>query len=231
MRRMTIADNLKQVRERIAEACKRSGRNVSEVAFVLVTKEVEVTRIQEAYELGVRDFGENRVQQLVAKKSQLAADIRWHMIGHLQTNKVKPVVGEVVLIHSLDRLSLAMELQKQAEKQDREIPVLAQVNFSAEETKSGFEPEEAEACLSQVIRSCNRLNFQGLMTIGPNTREEGPIRSSFSKLRELQGIMRKQFPQFDWHYLSMGMSLGFEIAVEEGANLLRIGTAIFGPRT
>lgn len=225
-----IQEKLREVRERIAEACRRSGRKSDEITIVLVSKEVEAHRIREAYELGVRDFGENRVQEFLAKRDELPTDIRWHMIGHLQTNKVKSILGKTVLIHSLDRVDLARAIQKEAEKRNICVEVLAEVNTSGESTKYGFHPDSVESAVEEIVSSCPRLIFRGLMTIGPNTQDQEKIRKSFRMLSNLRDLFKERFPKFDWQYLSMGMSSDFEIAVEEGANLLRIGTAVFGPR-
>ena len=218
------------LRNRIAEVCKRVRRDPKEVGLVLVTKEVELERIREAYELGVRDFGENRVQELLEKRDQLPQDIRWHFIGSLQMNKVKFLAENVFLIHSCDRIELAKEIQKQAEKNNRILEVLVQVNTSGEETKHGFSPEAIKGAVSEIIQ-LDRIKLRGLMTIGPNTEDKAKSRSAFRVLRFLRDELKNGFPNQDWRYLSMGMSSDFEIAVEEGANLLRIGTAVFGPRT
>ncbi len=218
---------LHAVCDRIDEACKRVGRESSEIELVLVTKAVETARIQAAYDLGHRSFGENKVQELIEKKVVLPNDIKWHFIGHLQTNKAKSLVKQVVLIHSCDRIELAQELAKQAEKAGETFDVLLQVNASGESTKHGFRPELTEQAVAQM-KSLSQLKIRGLMTIGPNTQDEKQIRLAFSKLRNLQIHFKKQFPDLDWHYLSMGMSSDFEYAIEEGANLLRIGTAVFG---
>lgn len=220
---------LRAVQDRIEQACERAGRKSTEIELVLVTKGVESARIQEVYDLGHRSFGENKVQELTGKKELLPKDIKWHFIGHLQTNKAKFLVKQVVLIHSCDRIELAQELEKQAEKTGETVDLLLQVNASGESTKHGFRPEVVEQAVSK-IELFSRLKIQGLMTMGPNTKDEKQIRLAFSKLRNLQTQLGKQFPDLDWHYLSMGMSSDFEYAIEEGANLLRIGTAVFGER-
>ncbi|MBI1978316.1 MAG: YggS family pyridoxal phosphate-dependent enzyme [Candidatus Omnitrophica bacterium] len=221
--------SLRDVKERIGRACQRVGRNPEEVLLILVTKGVEPKRIREAYEFGMRHFGENRVQEFIEKKQHLPSDIRWHFIGSLQANKVKFLIGQVVLIHSCDRLDLAQEIQKQAQKHNRAVEVLLQVNTSQEQTKHGFSPDKVEEGVSE-ISAFDRIRIRGLMTIGPNTAEESQIRGSFRALRLLRDDLKFKFPDVDWRYLSMGMSSDFEIAIEEGANLLRIGTAVFGPR-
>lgn len=202
---------------------------------MLVTKNVPVERIREVLEAGPRDFGENRVQELLQKKPQLPGDLRWHFVGHLQTNKVKSLLGEIVLLHSLDRIALAEEIEKQAERRDREVAVLIQVNTSGEITKSGFAPEQAEGAVEAISR-LKRIRICGLMTIGPFTEDEQVIRRSFERLRNLRDALKKQFPALiagtggEPFHLSMGMSSDFEIAIEEGATIVRIGTAVFGER-
>ena len=225
-----VVQELSSLRERIQNVCTRTGRDHKEIELVLVTKEVDLEKIKEAYQLGCRDFGENRVQDLVKKQKVLPEDIRWHFIGHVQTNKVKVLAGNIALIHSCDRLDLAKEIQRQAEKRNQTVELLIQVNTSGEKTKQGFYPKNAEEAVSEIAM-LNRLKIRGLMTIGPNAQDLNEIRRSFRSLRVLRDELRDQFPRADWHYLSMGMSSDFEIAIEEGANLLRIGTAVFGPRS
>lgn len=197
---------------------------------MLVTKTVPIERIREAFELGERDFGENRVQELVQKKPELGPEIRWHFQGHLQTNKVKSLVGEVALLHSLDRLALAEEIQKQAEKRNAVVEALIQVNVTGEATKSGFHPDEVEEAVGKIARF-SQIKLRGLMTIGPLNGDERSIRAGFEKLRILRDRLNRNFPQGGKiHELSMGMSSDFEAAIEEGATLVRIGTAVFGER-
>ncbi len=196
---------------------------------VLVAKNVPANRIQEAFDLGCRDFGENRVQEFLGKRGALPRDIHWHFVGHLQTNKVKSLLGEIELLHSLDRMELAGEIEKQAEKRNFTVKALLQVNTSGEATKSGFEPDQTEEVLS-ALKESRRIKIEGLMTIGPLTEDQETIRASFRKLRLLRDRLRERFPEMPLKELSMGMSLDFEIAIEEGATLLRIGTAVFGAR-
>ena len=224
-----IDRQLRGVTERIREASQRTGRDPKEVELVLVTKEVDPGRIKLAYDLGVRDFGENKVQDLMAKQNKLPKDVRWHFIGSLQTNKVKLLIGQVALIHSCDRVDLAREIEKQAAKQNRTVDILIQVNTSGEETKHGFDPKSVKQAISQIM-TLEHLKVCGLMTIGPNTQDQEKTRESFHTLRNLKDRLQQEFPNCDWCYLSMGMSSDFELAIEEGANLLRIGSAVFGPR-
>jgi len=224
-----VPQRLQGVLDRIRETCERSGRDEKEIELVLVTKQVETGAIQEAYGAGIRDFGENKVQEFLKKRPELPQDIRWHLIGHLQTNKVKHVVGAVELIHSCDRIELAEAIQKQAEKKDCLVDVLVQVKTTDEETKFGVRPETLRKLVSKLL-NLKHLRPRGLMTIGPFTEDKQRIRSSFRMLHTLREELRREYPGADWYYLSMGMSSDFEIAIEEGANCLRLGTVVFGPR-
>ena len=224
-----IQEKIREVLEKVEKAALRSGRKPSEVTLVLVTKNVPPLRIREAFEAGAREFGENRLQELLQKKPELDPAIRWHFVGRLQTNKVKSLVGEVGLLHSLDRLELLEEIQKQAEKKDLKMDSLIQINTTGEATKAGFAPEKTEAAV-EAIRRFPRIQLRGLMTIGPLQGDEGSIRKSFARLRELRDGLHRQFPDAGIRELSMGMSSDFEWAVEEGATLVRIGTAVFGER-
>jgi pyridoxal phosphate enzyme (YggS family) len=201
----------------LRRAAGRAGRTAEEIRVVAVSKTVPAERVRAVFNLGYTEFGENRVQELLAKKSELPESVRWHMIGHLQTNKVRQVLGQTVLIHS----------EKQA--RDR-VDGLIQVNSSGEATKSGVEPERA-AELVAAIGPGSPLRIRGLMTIGPLTEDSGRIRACFRSLRKMRDDFRRLFPEKDWEILSMGMSSDYEIAVEEGASLLRIGSVIFGERT
>ncbi|OGW82352.1 MAG: YggS family pyridoxal phosphate enzyme [Omnitrophica bacterium RIFCSPLOWO2_12_FULL_44_17] len=225
-----ISERVQAVQDRIKQACERSGREEKDVQVVLVSKLISPEKIMQAYQAGIRDFGENRVQEWQGKKDNLPADIRWHLIGHLQTNKAKYIVGQVALIHSLDRLALAEEIEKLAARRNLTVDCLIQVNVSREETKSGVEISEVDALVEFVEKQCPHIRIKGLMTVGPNTREIERIRECFRMLCLLRDRLKMCFSAVDWHYLSMGMSADYEIAVEEGANLLRIGTAVFGER-
>lgn len=230
---MSIQETLKEIQERIRRRAERSGRDPASIQVVWVTKNVPPARIQEAFDAGARDFGENRVQEWLEKRPKLPQEIRWHFVGRLQTNKVKSLLAEepVPFLHSLDRMELAEEIEKQAEKRNVQVEALIQVNTSGEAAKAGFAPEETGRALEK-LKDFDRIRIRGLMTIGPFTEEEEKIRASFRKLCELRGILgtvlSENRPQS--FHLSMGMSSDFEIAVEEGATLLRIGTALFGKR-
>lgn len=226
-----IAVNLAQVRERIVAACRRAGRDPSQVRLIAVTKNVPVARIQEAIALGVTAVGENRVQEAVAKHASLGDQVEWHFIGHLQTNKVRQLLPWADLIHSLDRLNLAAELQRQAERTGREvIRVLLQVNVAGESSKYGMAPAEVMPFLRHLAEF-PRLKVCGLMTIAPGVEDAEAVRPVFRELRGLaERIAAGGWPGVEMRYLSMGMTQDFEVAVEEGSNLVRIGTAIFGRR-
>jgi hypothetical protein len=224
---MNIAISIQNLKQSIRETAVETGRDPTAIRLVLVTKTVEPGRILEAYQAGERDFGENRVQEWQDKKDALPEDIRWHLIGHLQTNKVKHVIGRVALIHSLDRLDLADAIEKQAQaKGIVEVPCLVQVNMSGEESKFGLDPGEVEDFIRQMP-SRSSIRIRGLMSIGPLTEDQGRIRDCFRKTRELLETLKKKFPQSGWDVLSMGMSADYRIAIEEGANMLRIGSLIF----
>jgi pyridoxal phosphate enzyme (YggS family) len=217
-----IEANIREVQRRIARACERSHRSPGEITLVVVTKEVGISAIRAAFDCGLRDFGENRVQEAEEKIGQLSdlkLDVTWHMVGHLQSNKAKTAVELFDIIHSVDSVRLAEILSRRAEKT---LPVLLQVNVSGEATKSGFAVNEVGAAVEE-IRQLPNLRLVGLMTIAPLVAETEEVRPVFRKLRELRDSLRLE-------HLSMGMTDDFEVAIEEGATMLRIGRAIFGNR-
>ncbi|MEN3002391.1 MAG: YggS family pyridoxal phosphate-dependent enzyme [Armatimonadota bacterium] len=220
-----IRANLAALQERIATVCLRLGRDPDSIRLVAVSKGVPVERIREAYECGLRAFGENYWQEAREKLPLLPPDIEWHFIGHLQTNKVKYVVGRFHLLHVVDRVSLMQEIQRVASNRGIVQPVLIEVRLSDEPTRAGVPPEEALALAEMVAQQPN-LALQGLMGIAPLTEELPRIRQAFRTLRRLF----EQLPEPNRRWLSMGMSHDFEIALEEGSNMLRIGTALFGAR-
>ena len=227
-----IKENLERIREEIEKACARAGRKSDEVKILAATKTRTPEEILEAYEAGVRLFGENRVQEAREKIPLLKEKMegaRWHMIGHLQTNKVKYAVNLFDWIETLDRKALADELVKRAEKVGRErIPVLVEVKLSPEESKHGCPPEELEELLSYALQ-LPRLEVKGFMTVPPYYEEVELVRPFFMRLREIRDRMEERFGR-EFPELSMGMSHDFTVAVEEGATIVRIGTALFGPR-
>ncbi len=217
-----IAANLERVNERIARACKRGGRSPAEVTLVAVTKTVGVPEIEAAYSCGIKDFGENRVQEAAAKIGQLTGLVPrpvWHLVGHLQTNKAKVAVGLFDIMHSVDSLRLAGVLSRQAEKA---LPVLLEVNVSGEASKSGFTPAEVVPALDEIAR-LPRLEVEGLMTIAPLVADAESVRPVFRQLRRMRD-------ELGLEHLSMGMTDDFEVAIEEGATIIRVGRAIFGER-
>lgn len=235
-----IADNLLKVRERIEAAALRSGRDPKDIILVAVSKGQGLEKIEEAIAAGVQVLGENFVQEAKAKIEALRSsgqalnpDIigtAWHFVGHLQTNKAKQAVELFDLIHSVDSVKLARELARQAEKLGKRMPVLIQVNISQEATKFGVEKDEALVLIKEAAQLAN-LEVQGLMTIGPLFDEPEMSRPYYVALRHLRDEMAASgLVKADFKYLSMGMSLDYQVAIEEGANLVRVGTAIFGPR-
>lgn len=228
---MSVASKIKETLLNIHYAQSCSDRSASEVSLIAVTKTLGIEPIQAAYDVGIRDFGENRVQELVDKYPHFPADTRWHLIGHLQTNKVKYIIDKVYMIHSLDSIRLAEEIEKRAAVIDREIPCLVQINIADEDTKFGLDIAEVESFLKEMTRFPH-IRIEGLMTIGPHVADEGQIRGVFQRLREISEEMSKlALPNMKMKKLSMGMSNDYMIAVEEGSTMVRVGSAIFGPRS
>jgi len=224
---MMIKSSIQNLRRSIREISEKVGCDPEGLRLVIVTKTVASALVLEAYQAGERDFGENRVQEWLEKKDLLPSDIRWHLIGHLQTNKVKHVIGCVSLIHSLDRFELADAIEKQAKaKGIAAVPCLVQVNMSGEESKFGLDPNTVEDFMKQMS-SRPLIKILGLMSIGPLTEDQGRIRECFRRTRELFEGMKSRFPSYSWSVLSMGMSADYRIAIEEGANMLRIGSLVF----
>ena len=225
-----IRDNLEIVRRRIEEACQRAGRDASEVTLIAVSKTKPVPMLEEAYEGGARDFGENKVQEIQAKYGSLPDDVRWHMIGHLQRNKVHQVLGKAVLIHSVDSLRLARQIEEEAAKKNMEVDILLEINVAREESKYGFFMEDAEAAVRE-ISSYSHVHIPGLMTIAPFVENPEENREIFKKLYEFAvDIGRKNIDNVTMDVLSMGMTGDYEVAIEEGATMVRVGTGIFGER-
>lgn len=225
-----IAENIRSVEQRIQAACARAGRRRDEVTLICVTKTMPVTDLQEAYDEGQRNFGENRVQEITEKYPLLPDDIRWHMIGHLQRNKVKYLMDRVVMIHSVDSASLARTISKEAVKAGRTMDILLEVNAAGEESKFGLAYEEVLP-LVREIAPLPGLHICGLMTVAPYTDDPETNREFFKKLRDLSvDIDRQSIDNVSMHTLSMGMTGDFEVAIEEGATHIRVGTAIFGKR-
>ena len=225
-----IRENFLQVQNRIAAAAERAERAPGSVGVVAVSKTKPVELILEAIEAGVTDIGENRVQEAECKYSQIDRPVRWHLVGHLQTNKVKSALQIFDLIHSVDSLRLLSEIERRSAELNRQTDVLIQVNTSAEPSKYGIEPDGTLDFIESAL-DYSHVRIKGLMTIGAFLPDPEEVRPSFVLLRRLkEKIMAQQFPGIDLEYLSMGMTNDFEVAIEEGANLVRIGTAIFGTR-
>lgn len=225
-----IRSNIEEVRRNVTAAARRVGRDPAEVRLIAVTKTVPVDAILEAAAAGITDFGENRAQELIHKFRALSPDkrITWHFIGHLQRNKVRAILDKVTLIHSLDRWPLAVELDGQARRRGKVVRVLVQVNVAGEPTKFGLPPGEVPDFVAEAA-TLPGLRIEGLMTIAPQTGDPEDVRPVFRRLREMAQKLAV-IPGATMRYLSMGMSQDYVVAVEEGANLLRIGTAIFGRR-
>ena len=227
---MSVAENLKTIRERVDAACERAGRRPEEVALIAVSKTKPLSMLQEAYEAGARDFGENKVQEILEKYPEMPEDARFHMIGHLQTNKVKQVVGKAVLIHSVDSLHLAEKIEQEAAKRDLTADILLEVNVAREESKFGLMLEEVIPLLEEV-KNLPHVRVRGLMTIAPNVENPEENRKYFKELYQLYvDIKSKNIDNGTMSVLSMGMTGDFEVAVEEGATMIRVGTGIFGSR-
>lgn len=226
-----IQANVEYVRERIARAALRAGRDASAVTLIAVSKTVPAERVAQAYAAGIRHFGENRAQELVVKRSQLDLDCTWHFIGHLQSNKVKEALKCSSFIHSVDSLPLAEEISRRALAMGIKAEILAQINISFEETKSGVRPEEA-AEFVEALSGLPGLCVSGLMTIARPVDVPEVARPDFRRMRQIFDALAKQIvkPNAVMKHLSMGMSNDFEVAVEEGATMVRVGSAIFGPR-
>jgi hypothetical protein len=224
-----LRENLPRVEERIARAIGGAGPAAG-VTVVAVTKGHPLEAVQAAVEVGLRDVGENRVAELERKHAELGSPVRWHLIGHLQRNKVSRAVGRFDLLQSLDSLRLAQELSKEAERAGGRIEVLVQINASGEAAKGGLDVESAQETIVKMAEMPT-LHVRGLMTMAPFTDDEAVLRRTFRRTRELYDACGRHVQGFDARHLSMGMSNDFAIAVEEGSTMVRLGTALFGERT
>ena len=225
-----LKENLAKVEENIQAACDRAGRKREEVTLIAVSKTKPVEMLQEAYDLGIRVNGENKAQELASKYEVLPKDIHWHMIGHLQRNKVKYIAGKVALIHSVDSLRLAKTISEEAVKHDCEIPVLIEVNVAGEESKFGVSVEETLPLIEEIAK-LPAIRVEGLMTIAPYVEDPEENRPVFRKLKKLSvDIAAKNINNVNMSVLSMGMTNDYQVAVEEGATMVRVGTGIFGER-
>ena len=225
-----ISENLRAVRQKMREACETAGRSSDEVMLIAVSKTKPVEMLLEAYDEGCRHFGENKVQELVDKYEVMPGDIKWHMIGHLQRNKVKYIVDKVYMIHSVDSLRLAEEISKEAVKKSVTVSVLIEVNVAGEESKFGVAPSELEA-LVRHIAVLPGIAVKGLMTIAPYVDNPEDNRRYFAALKQLSvDITKKNIDNITMNVLSMGMTGDYTVAIEEGASYVRVGTGIFGER-
>lgn len=225
-----IEKNLKKVQDKIKAACKRSGRSPEEVTLIAVSKTKPCSMLQEAYQCGIREFGENKVQEMTEKYDILPDDIHWHMIGHLQRNKVKYIVDKAKLIHSVDSLRLAETIEQEAAKKNIIAHILIEVNVADEDSKFGLKTEEVLAFVEQVALMPH-IRIEGLMTIAPYVENPEENRAVFACLRKLSvDIAKKNIDNVNVDILSMGMTNDYEVAIEEGATMVRIGTGIFGER-
>lgn len=225
-----IKENLEEVEEEIRQACNRSGRSPDEVTLICVSKTKPAEMIQEAYDCGKREFGENKAQELKEKHAVLPQDIRWHFIGHLQTNKIKYILGKTELIHSVDSLHLAQAIEKECEKRELETDILVEVNVAQEESKFGLSLDETWDLVREIAK-CRHLHIRGLMTIAPFVEDPEQNRNIFRELRKLSvDIKGKNIDNVDMSVLSMGMTNDYTVAIEEGATHVRVGTGIFGAR-
>jgi PLP dependent protein len=225
-----IYQNIEIIQNKIDESCRKAGRKKEEICLIAVTKTIPPKTIKEAYDFGIKDFGENKVQELLTKVNNLPLDINSHFIGHLQRNKVKYIREFIYLIHSVDSISLAEEINKNAQEANRKIPILIQVNTSNEESKYGVEPDKTVELTKYVSRLPN-IKIFGLMTIGALVEDPELARPCFKLLRSLKDeINSLNIENIEMKHLSMGMTNDFEIAIEEGATIIRVGTGIFGHR-
>ena len=225
-----ISENIRRTEANIREACIRAGREMQDVTMIAVSKTKPIDMLQEAYDCGCRHFGENKVQELTDKYEQLPKDIKWHMIGHLQRNKVKYIVDKAYLIHSVDSLRLAEEISKEAGKKGITAHILVEVNIAGEETKFGIAKEEAEELIREIAKLPS-IQIEGLMAIAPYVENPEKNRQYFEDLYHLSvDIQQKNIDNSNMSVLSMGMTGDYEVAVEEGATYVRIGTGIFGER-
>ncbi len=225
-----LQDNLKEIENRVQAACERAGRSRDEVTLIAVSKTKPIEDLTEIYNAGVRDFGENKVQELTDKIEKMPNDIKWHMIGHLQRNKVKYIIDKVELIHSVDSFRLAEEINIQAKKKGIVVPILVEVNIAEEESKFGVSKEDAMELVKQIA-TLDGLTVKGLMSIAPYVVDSEENRPYFHKIKDLSvDISNENIDNVSMDILSMGMTGDFEVAIEEGATMVRVGTGIFGER-
>ena len=225
-----LEENLREIERKIQEACKRANRAREDIVLIAVSKTKPVSMLKEVYDLGIRDFGENKVQELSEKYPQMPSDTTWHLIGHLQRNKVKQIIDKVDLIHSVDSIRLAEAIEREAAKKDIIVNILLEVNVAEEESKFGFKVDEVLSAVEQIA-TFPHVRIKGLMTIAPFVENPEENRSVFAYLQKLSvDIARKNIDNVSVNILSMGMTNDYEVAIEEGATVIRVGTGIFGER-
>lgn len=223
---MSIEKNLNEIKQNIASACQKSGRK-EDVLILAVTKTIDADRINEAIRLGITDIGENRVQELLKKYDLVDKSVRWHLIGHLQTNKVKYIADKVCMIHSVESYDLAKEIENRCSKIDKVMDILVEVNVSGEESKSGINPDETEEFIRSICQF-KHLKVKGLMTMAPFGAENDELHQIFSDLYKISvDISQKKLDNVSMEHLSMGMTGDYEVAVEENSTIVRIGTGLF----
>lgn len=226
-----VKEQLTQVEENIQAACRRAGRDRSEVTLIAVSKTKPVELLREAYDAGARNFGENKVQEMTDKMPRLPDDIRWHMIGHLQRNKVKYIVGHTALIHSVDTYRLAEEINIQALKKNLIVPILIEINIANEASKFGVQAQDTLQLIKEIASTLKSIRIKGLMTIAPYVDSPEDNRGYFRKIKDLSvDIAAQNIDNVSMDILSMGMTGDYTVAIEEGATMVRVGTGIFGER-
>lgn len=226
-----VKEQLIQVEKNIQEACRRSGRDRKDITLIAVSKTKPVEMLQAAYDVGIRDFGENKVQEMVDKIPQLPDDIRWHMIGHLQRNKVKYIIDRAALIHSVDTYRLAEEINIQAIKKNIIVPILIEVNIAGESSKFGVSASDTMQLAEEIASTLQNIRVKGLMTIAPYVMNPEDNRPYFRKIKDLSvDIAAQNIDNVSMDILSMGMTGDYAVAIEEGATMVRVGTGIFGAR-
>ena len=227
---MSIGGNIEYIQDLKKKAAERSGRSGDDVLLVAVTKLHSTDEINEAIHCGITDIGENKVQEIMDKYDRVEP-VRWHLIGHLQTNKVKYIIDKVSMIHSVDSLKLAQEINKRAQQHGLVMDILIQVNSAMEESKFGITTEETGELIGQILETCPNVRIRGLMCIAPFEDNPDDARVYFAEVKKLYDKYGQiDHPMLDFKYLSMGMSNDFEVAIEDGSNLIRVGTSIFGAR-
>ncbi|MDD3415764.1 MAG: YggS family pyridoxal phosphate-dependent enzyme [Lachnospiraceae bacterium] len=225
-----VQENLTYVEKKIAESCEKAKRSENEVTLIAVSKTKPIELIMEAYDAGIREFGENKVQELVDKFEKMPKDIHWHLIGHLQTNKVKYIIDKAFLIHGVDSMKLAQEISKEAKKHNLTANILVQINIGHEESKSGIDPSDTVSFVKEIAALPN-LTIKGLMAIAPYVENPEDNRQYFEQMKKLSvDITQESVNNVSMDVLSMGMTGDYQVAIEEGATYVRVGTGIFGDR-